>query len=435
MAFSGFPSNPIVRLRPHRHSATGRPIANPERVAIRVKGVGSRYPQCHTLPSTWLTQHQCDETRPECRQCVNGHRVCHYQACSTRPAASLIEDFISKLEIDVRRASGEIPRAALSLYDRSDVEPLVEHFLDDKTPWLGSPAFQERFQRDGLALAIDMPALIHGILAVSASHLEFLYPQEQRYGIAAAQYYHRSLALYPRQLQDLETPKAPAFFACSVLHSIMAFRGIGREHPKESSSDLFELAPSIVALRSIEGVHVVHSVPIVRERLINSDWSVPLNECNYVPMSEGEPRPHHEAIMALRNYCQPKDGDSSGDNPYRAPLWRLEQIIQRVPDHYKVGTFMKFVRSVTSDFEQLLLHNDPKALLILAYWYAILSNIDQWWIANPARCECLKICCYLHTQDNQDIRPLLVWPRQNCATATSQPDSRSAHTNFTQGIA
>ena len=65
-------------------------------------------------------------------------------------------------------------------------------------------------------------------------------------------------------------------------------------------------------------------------------------------------------------------------------------------------------------FNVLVREKDPVALLILAYWFAKISDIDFWWLGTRARSECYAICSYLDGWPNERFQPLLHYPMKAC---------------------
>ena len=63
-----------------------------------------------------------------------------------------------------------------------------------------------------------------------------------------------------------------------------------------------------------------------------------------------------------------------------------------------------------SYFRPLLFRKDPRGLLLAAYWFASLRQIDQWWLTVRARSECMAIVSYLTELQDPKIAALLAYP-------------------------
>ena len=112
-------------------------------------------------------------------------------------------------------------------------------------------------------------------------------------------------------------------------------------------------------------------------------------------------------------------------NPENNPYFRAVQILAQLQglkcNHVNCLSFFAFVNDMHPVFRTLLEFKDPRALLLLAFWYAKVSHY-QWWIAYRATIECRAICIYLETHYAHDVRmqELLQFPRNEmCSRSTA----------------
>ena len=73
-----------------------------------------------------------------------------------------------------------------------------------------------------------------------------------------------------------------------------------------------------------------------------------------------------------------------------------------------------FIPRLSSEFTSLLLQKDPKALVILCYWFAKMRELKLWWIPLRASLECTAICMYLENSNHPRIVRLLEYPAECC---------------------
>ena len=104
----------------------------------------------------------------------------------------------------------------------------------------------------------------------------------------------------------------------------------------------------------------------------------------------------------------------SGESPYEKPLAGLCQLLRCEIGQNEIGLFMSFIGRLPPSFVELLERNDPKAMLILCYWCALFSQIDQWWIVASATSECLRLCKLLRAVPDQRIQELLQFSASKC---------------------
>jgi hypothetical protein len=112
-------------------------------------------------------------------------------------------------------------------------------------------------------------------------------------------------------------------------------------------------------------------------------------------------------------YCQ---------NPYYSPVSMLSDLWQSKGTKVMIGRYMSFWGLMKPDFRSLLGCKDPRALLIMAYWYALLSS-TVWFITRRARLECLSICLYLekYYADDGEIQRMLWAPKAKCECDSQMP--------------
>ena len=82
---------------------------------------------------------------------------------------------------------------------------------------------------------------------------------------------------------------------------------------------------------------------------------------------------------------------------YDKPIFNLDELLHLSTDPHIEGRFIFFMKRLSPAFVDLLKANEPRALLILELWCALLSRIDQWWSVKGARIECGRICEHLWT--------------------------------------
>ena len=73
-----------------------------------------------------------------------------------------------------------------------------------------------------------------------------------------------------------------------------------------------------------------------------------------------------------------------------------------------------FAPRLLPEFTGLLLRKDPKALVILSYWLAKMSELKLWWIPLRASLECTAICMFLENSKDSRILKLLEFPAKSC---------------------
>lgn len=67
------------------------------------------------------------------------------------------------------------------------------------------------------------------------------------------------------------------------------------------------------------------------------------------------------------------------------------------------------------DFVNLLAAKEPRALLIMSYWLALMcTSVDEWWVGPRVTLECRAISMYLEACGDRRIIELLDFPARSC---------------------
>jgi len=170
----------------------------------------------------------------------------------------------------------------------------------------------------------------------------------------------------------------------------------------------------------MRGVQILWNTQDLRPHLPHSIWysvcmesgSLDDATCNHSALEDGSSWAT-TASKALHQLCDvPFDSVLPG-NLYQKPLKRLCLLMRCDIGQDKIGMFMFFIGQLPYSFIQLLDRNDPRAVLILCYWAALLSQIDQW-ISYSAKLECMRLCKFLDGIEDRRFHELLSLPSRIC---------------------
>lgn len=301
-------------------------------------------------------------------------------------------------------------------YTQGDGLDLIHHFCVTTTPWLGSPKLQHIMQKEGLLIARRAPYLLHSILAISARHLSFLQPEVKKYEVAATVHYQHALTSYSCQLElAFDAENVDSVIGCGYLQTILAFENISRLLPEADDGD-----SAVAWLRTMQGIKILQSSYNILPYLEQSIWlpvfleSGGWEESNCQHMDEADDSWASNTSRSLYRLCEVSFDSSYNTNPYQQPLKRLCQLIRSDESHETIGRFMAFIGKLPGEFIQLVLKRDPRAMLIMTYWFALICRIDQWWIVHSATPKCREFCASLDKVADLQIRALLKFPAGRC---------------------
>src|ERR1700722_20036258 len=98
------------------------------------------------------------------------------------------------------------------------------------------------------------------------------------------------------------------------------------------------------------------------------------------------------------------DATSTTDNnPYHAAAASLAQVLDIDRPITTILSFLTLISAMCPDYKRLLERNDPRALLLLAYWYGKVCQLQVWWLQRRAVLEGQAICMYLERYYRHEI--------------------------------
>jgi hypothetical protein len=74
--------------------------------------------------------------------------------------------------------------------------------------------------------------------------------------------------------------------------------------------------------------------------------------------------------------------------------------------------FLSFIGHMDPKYKALLHQKDPKALLLLSWWYGKMCQYNVWWQSRRMVLEGQAICLYLEREcEEEEIVGLLCYPK------------------------
>jgi hypothetical protein len=119
----------------------------------------------------------------------------------------------------------------------------------------------------------------------------------------------------------------------------------------------------------------------------------------------------------LATLCDIDDTTTEETNPFHWPLRMLSPLLRIPRDQLEESRITNFMGRLPPDYLNLLASKEPRALLLLAYWLALMcSSVHEWWVYARVRSECLAICMYLERCGDERIVDfnLLEFPAAAC---------------------
>lgn len=370
---------------------------------------------------------KCDEKKPSCSQCFEKGLKCQFPPPKISSRASKVatvdtEDSEARDEPDEAHQrilellnEDDFPslHAQDSIYTQQDAIELLDQFVTRKEiTWMGGSIGQGILQEHGMRLAFDAPYLLHTMLAVSAAYMSHQEPDNEKYSTAASLHHDHSLTLLTAEIRSsLPEKDADAVFGASLMHTLLAFVN----SMIAPANQPFGQGHGITWVRSLRGAPILLQTPEIYRALRTGIWA-PLNRIyddivSTEPIiNEAELCPSRTEELAqvrlLKEIClaeqlSPPSSSSSPISPSPPPpppqravlakqLAALESLVPESAHPLSTGRFICFFAVAPQDMGQLWAADEPRALLILGFWCALISRIQQWWVW-PARNECRRI--------------------------------------------
>jgi hypothetical protein len=115
-------------------------------------------------------------------------------------------------------------------------------------------------------------------------------------------------------------------------------------------------------------------------------------------------------------------------NPYHTPAITIAGFLYERCTPKNFLTFLMFLERIDDRFQRLLEEKDPRALLLLCWWYAKVCVYDGWWLCRRAVIEGRAICIYLdnHCVGDKRYQELLRFPRNVFSLVETDPSLAAA---------
>ncbi|PGH17693.1 hypothetical protein AJ80_04701 [Polytolypa hystricis UAMH7299] len=383
----------------------------------------------------------CDEARPACKRCVRYGAACTYTttepAAQGRSRASLMQNqspssspgaemfsmsLASTAESITTLLHPSTALAALRERNPSVIAKVneqylkaVHHFSLFTTHTLGSPVARHIIRTKVLPISFTSSHLMHGLIAVSIAHLRNLNPSHNSGVYSELYHWQRALSGFQHELQSpITRENADSMVSTCMVLTILAYIS---DETSIDGSWVFGPAQTTNWLYTRAGLDGV--LPSYDEDGRRSNiWAPVLEDGDDFRGTFSDERPGIEDIPpAFVELCDLTPTSDVTNNPYQLPLRTLSALLKLEHSSATFGKLVVFVGRVDGEYCDLLQRHDPRALLILSYWFAMMCAVDQWWVHARVHSECARICRFLERNEDPRIVELLEVPAKACGYA------------------
>ena len=254
---------------------------------------------------------------------------------------------------------------------------------------------------------------MHVVQTLTAIHDRYLTaPPDAPRTIAEVYHWSRAAALFNRKLSaPIQPHDRDALWACAALLGIVAFCSVGASTPETSWPLSRRMPGGPEWLIMCDGKKTIWKVasPLRPDSVFSSVAS----EYEFDSRPLEPTRPGTGCIPAT--LFDLDDSSTSENNPYHTAVYTLAPLLDAKPPQPTTLKLFSFVDYMQPEFKRLLEHRDPRALVLMANWYAKLCH-SQWWATRRAMLECQATCLYLERYHGDDsaIQELLQFPKMTC---------------------
>ena len=279
---------------------------------------------------------------------------------------------------------------------------------------------------------------MHVIQTITAIHDRYITGPTASYSTIEEVYHlSRAAALFNQKLSGpIHPDDRDALWATAGLLSQITFSFIDASTPEEAwpikDSDGTDLEWIAMAENKMAIWEIAN--PMRPESIFNGLAKDLMKLDSLCAMSEPDIRNLPTLFVKLFDLENEAIADSC---PYRRTVLLISSMMPWECNRDTIIKFLGFASHMHPNFKPLLSQKDPKALLLLSYWYAKVLN-SVWWLDRRATMECQAIILYLERNhpNETDILELLQLPREACGMGRIMDLGLLRHCsmNFSKGV-
>lgn len=356
---------------------------------------------------------KCDQSQPRCGLCLSHNSPCHY-ASSEKGSLTPRTPPTQPLPLTISHKNG-LPNS-----NPSELE-LLTHFHHHTLPTLGSSTVQKAIL-GYIPTAFTHTYLHHAILTLSAAHLSTLLPTPH-HTFTKHQYQHASSAFSTFRSQ-LALPFTASHFDTIILTCILLNVTTFSSSTRYPSSESWLFSSPSRPGESGQWLSVQGGLRSLlfqgRAFLASSPWArVMEQEAGTFPPENSNAFAHSQNLppsvpSSFPTLFSISSSSTNENNTYYAPFGMLIYLLSIPSSEIRLTQWIAFINRLGPEFLQLLKCRDERALLILAYWLALMCEVNIWWVENRVRSECSACCRWLDVSGSEGLREFLAYPARCC---------------------
>ncbi|KAK3082139.1 hypothetical protein LTS18_002931 [Coniosporium uncinatum] len=379
---------------------------------------------------------KCDEGRPNCKRCSDYGVNCSYinagadlevllktTAGPEKEPATAQPLYQTMLGImDPPSSSMPLvvePNAGSVLSSQADMDRFTR-FRSRTMYSIGNDTTGPMYRENLLRLSHQYTFLMHMILTITAIHDRYLSDPPQRLRTyAEIWHWTQASGLFNQALSNpLNDQDLDAIWAAAALLGVIVYSSTDATTAEESWPLKCSGDGELEWLRICDGKKTIWQLTNPSSRPGSGFFCIttePQMRNEYLfpdpPLLGAEGLPPD-----LAQLCEVNAYSTSDNNPYHGVLHALAPLLDMEMTRASGPRFFSLLHFLSASFRTLLENKDPRALLVLALWYARICNSGMWWVDKRAKLEGQAICIYLERYHwtHKTVMRLLEGPKMRC---------------------
>ncbi|KAL2837962.1 hypothetical protein BJY01DRAFT_39052 [Aspergillus pseudoustus] len=330
---------------------------------------------------------KCSEDKPICAHCQRRQVACVYPAAASGRSANVpspacpVRDttnpnpnpetimlLSSKTTMPIL-APGPLQTPPM-LFNMMDMALLHHWTLQTSREIFKDASVDHVWQETVPRIAVEHPFVMHSLLCLAALHRASLEAQRQaEFALIAANHYDKAIGGFRAAITSIDQRNCHAVFAMALMNTFYVFRTSG------------SAADEGLLFLSIDWVFVARGIGTVLKPTFDCVLTGPLKSLFFIGNWETvDPTFESSSTdMALLNLRQIWGGESD-EAVYDQTLLELRRALaHRTNVRYWSGPF-KWLHTIPSTYLLRLNQRQPAALVIFAYFGALVHNLHSlWW--------------------------------------------------------
>ncbi|KAF2397447.1 hypothetical protein EJ06DRAFT_149482 [Trichodelitschia bisporula] len=375
---------------------------------------------------------KCDEVHPECGPCRKHEVRCNYDRSvfvSARSSSQGQSSTTSSKSYQLSPCSESSPMGFLDPPPPAFGQPssrmldlqLMNHYT--YMHLMGSckhdPRVRKMWAYDVVQRAVGCDFLMSAILSFSSMHLHINNPSDRKMGLVSHYYFGTSLRLLTEQLSTIGPHNADQAFAASIMIQFQTF--MSWKDP--CTRHMGPYAPPVHWLEMCQGVGSI--LRTAAQCVVNSVMK-PLLDASPAALPRGAGPVSPGFVDEVESYCPDfarfgefltADAASESPDPATAVVRDVFDIIHTLYIAHEAGQnpiatrrrLLTFPNALDPRFIELLRACDPRAMITLAHYFAIMKKADGiWWFMGRPEYEIEGVWGLL----DEKWKQYLSWPRK-----------------------